>query len=114
MHHSITLGWSADLFVGAPGRVYPLPDLNLEKRLVGVFMAPLEVLLLLAPFHSVEITIIAMLLLEIGAVRAIFVAVPRMVVASISIVIAFFGMVPVSSGYDRTDKRGAQHQRAQD
>lgn len=67
-------------------------------------MAPLEVLLLLAPIHLIEIPIIPVLLLEIGAVRTIFVVVPRVVVAASSIVVAFFVMVAVvSSSGDRTN-----------
>jgi hypothetical protein len=39
-------------------------------------MAPGEVLLLLGRFHFIEITIIPLLFLEIGAVSAIFVVIP--------------------------------------
>jgi hypothetical protein len=91
-----------------------LLDLNFEERVVGVFMAPLEVLLLLAPLHLIEVPVVSLLLLEIGAVSTIFVVVPRMVVAGISIVIAFFVMVAVvSSSGDRANQSGAHHQCAQ-
>jgi hypothetical protein len=54
-------------------------------------MAPLKVLLLLVPLHFVEIVIILVLLLEIGAVGTILTVVPGMVVVTLLIVIAFFG-----------------------
>jgi hypothetical protein len=63
-------------------------------------MAPLEVLLLLAPMDPMEITIVPMLLLEIRTVSTIFAAVPRMVVAAVSIVVAFLLVVPVISSRD--------------
>jgi hypothetical protein len=108
------IGGSADLMVGAPG-VSPLPNLNFEKRIVEVFMAPLEVLLPLAPLHFVEIVIILVLLLEIGAVGTILAVVPGRVVVTLLIVIAFFGVACVlRPHYDGTYQCGAEHQRAQD
>lgn len=99
--------------VDAPG-VSPLPNLNFEKRIVGVFMAPLEVLLLLNPIDPAELAIVPMLLLEIGAVSMVFVAVPRMVVMVLSIVVAFFLVTSVvSPHYSRTDQSNAQRERAQ-
>lgn len=100
--------------VDAPG-VSPLPNLNLEKRVVGVFMAPVEVLLLLAPLHFVEIAIIPVLLLEIGAVGTILAIVPGMVVVTLLVVIAFFGVACVlRPRYDWAYQCGAEHQPAQD
>jgi hypothetical protein len=75
------IGGSAYLMVSAPG-VSLLPNLNFEKCIVGVFMAPLEVLLLLAPLHFVEIVIKLVLLLEIGAVGMILAVVPGMVIVT--------------------------------
>jgi len=105
---------SAGLIAGASGRTPSLVDLNFEECVIGVFVAPLEVLLLLGPLHFIEIPIIPMLFLEIGAVSAIFVVIPCMVVLAASIVVAFFLMVyVVSPHYDWAEHGGAQHQRAQ-
>jgi hypothetical protein len=80
-----------------------------------VFVAPFEVSLLLAPIHLVEITIILVLLLEIGAVSTIFVVVPRMVIVAVSIVVTFFSMVYVlRPRYGGTYQCGAEHQRTLD
>jgi hypothetical protein len=107
-------GGSAGLIAGASGRTPSLVDLNFEECVIGVFVAPLEVLLLLGPLHFIEIPIIPMLFLEIGAVSAIFVVIPCMVVLAASIVVAFFLMVcVVSPHYDWAEHGGAQHQRAQ-
>ena len=67
-------------------------------------MAPLEILLLPAAIDTIEVTIVPMLLLEIRAVSVIFVAVPRVIIVAVSIVVAFFLVIPIiSSRYDRTD-----------
>jgi len=98
----------------ASDQVSPLPNLNFEECVIGMLMAPGKVLLLLGPLYFIEITIIPMLFLEIGAVRTIFVVIPCMVVLTASIVVASFLMVcVVSPRNDRTDHGGAQHQRAQ-
>jgi hypothetical protein len=116
VNHSTTVRRRAGQLADAPGQVSSLLlNLNFEERVVGVLMAPREVLLLLGPLHSIEITIFPLLLLEICAVSTIFVAVPRMVILAAAIVVAFFVMVcVVRSSHDRADRhRGAQYQRAQ-
>src|ERR1700730_18595291 len=86
-----------------------LSDLNLEECVIRVFMTPPEVFPLLIALHSVEIAIIPVLLLQICPVRAIFVAVPGVIVAGVSIVIApLLTISVVSSRYDRSDEGGAQ------
>lgn len=90
-----------------------LSNFNFEEQAIGVFMAPLEILLLLAPINLIEITIALMLLLEIRTVSTIFAAVPRMVVVAVSIVVAFFLVIFVPGPHYRgTDQAGAQHERA--
>jgi len=85
-----------------------LTDLNFEETAIRVLMAPTEILLLFAPPHSVEITIVAMLLPEIRAVCPILVVVPSVVVVASPVVVASFMMVPVaSSRYDGADQRSA-------
>ena len=86
----------------------PLPDFDFEERIVGVLMAPREVLLLLAPVHFIELTILLVLLRDIAAVSTIFVAVPRMVVLAALVVVPLF-LRGSSSRYDRTNQGGAQH-----
>src|SRR5690348_12598566 len=79
-----------------------------------MLMAPLEVLLLLASLHFIEMTLIPMLILDVGAVSTILIVVPGMVVAGIAIVVALFVMVSVfSSRCDGNDQGGAERQRAQ-
>ena len=104
----------AGLIAGAASQASPLANLNLEERVIGVFMTPPEVLLLLAPIHSVEIAIIPMLLLDIGVVSTIFVGVPGVVIAAAFIVIALFMTVSVVRSRDgSTDQGGAEHQSTQ-
>lgn len=77
-------------------------------------MAPAEILPLLVTVGSVEFAIFASLLLKIEPVGAIFIAVPRVVVAGVPIVVAL--VVPVSivgSGYDGSDECCAQDNCAQ-
>jgi hypothetical protein len=74
--------------------------------------SPREVLLLLAPVRSVEITILLVLLREIAAVSTIFVVVPRMIVLAALIVVTFF-LRGFGLRYHGTDQCGAQRQRAQ-
>jgi uncharacterized membrane protein YphA (DoxX/SURF4 family) len=64
-----------------------LPDLNLEKHVIRVIVTPPEVLLLLGSSGSPELTIVAVLLAQVNAVRAIFLVVPRMIVAAVAIVV---------------------------
>jgi hypothetical protein len=98
------MNYSTGLIVGASGKSSPLASLNFDERVSGVFMAPLEVLLLLAPLQSVEITIILMLLSKILTVSTILVAVPGVVVVPAFIVVALFLVVlVVSSRCNRSD-----------
>jgi hypothetical protein len=91
-----------------------LSNLNVDDCVIGVCMAPLEILLLLAPIDTIEVTIVPMLLLKIGAVSMIFVVVPGVIIVAVSIVVAFFVVVSIiRSRYDRTDQGGAQHESAQ-
>ena len=100
-------------FTGCVANQKQLSNFHIDERTIGVGMTPLEVLLLLASIDPVELAIVPMLLLEIGAVSMIFVAVPRMVVVALSIVVAFFGVIVViSSCYRRADQDGAQRERA--
>lgn len=98
-------------FIGCVANQKQLSNFHFDERVIGVGMTPLEVLLLLASVDPVELAIVPMLLLEIGAVSMIFVAVPRMVVVAVSIVVAFFVVISViGSRYDRSDQGGAQHE----
>jgi len=96
------------------GPSFALPNFNFEERGIGVLMTPVEVLLLLAAIHSVEIAIILMVLLKIGAVSTVFIIVPRVIVFAVAIVVPFFLMVSVlsSPGY-RSHQRSAQYERTQ-
>jgi hypothetical protein len=60
-----------------------------------MFVAPPEVFSLLIMFHSPELTIAPVLILQIEAVSSIFLVVPRMIVAVLSIVVPFLVMVSV-------------------
>jgi membrane protein implicated in regulation of membrane protease activity len=91
-----------------------LPNIKSEDHVIGVAVAPLKVFLLLAAFLSIELTIIAVLILEIVAVSAVFIAIPGVVVAAVSIAVAPFVVVSVvRSRYDRSDQSGAQCERGQ-
>ncbi len=56
-------------------------------------MTPREVLLLLSRFHSLEFTIVLVLLPKVGAVSTIFIAVPGVVRVVVLIVVALVGVV---------------------
>jgi hypothetical protein len=75
-----------------------LSDLNLEEDVIRVLMAPPEVAVLLATVHSVENNIVPVLLLYVDSIGAIFVVVPLMIIAAVSIVVA--PVVPIV-GLDR-------------
>jgi len=60
-------------------------------------VAPPEVFSLLVRSHFPELTIVPVLILQIGAVSSIFLVVPRMIVAALSIVVLFLVMVSVVS-----------------
>jgi hypothetical protein len=66
-----------------------LPDINLEKHVIRVIVTPPEVLLLLGSSRSPELAIVAVLLTQVNAVCAIFLVVPRMIVAALPIVVPF-------------------------
>jgi hypothetical protein len=86
-----------------------LPDLNPEKHGIGVFMAPVEVVCLLIAPHSMESSIVPVLLAEVNAVSTIFLAVPLMVIAVFAIVVAPFMML-VGVHCHRGDQGGAQQE----
>ncbi len=74
-----------------------------------MYVAPPEVFPLLVTPHSVEFKVFAVLLLKINAVGTIFVAVPLMIVAAVSIVVAPLVVVSViGSRSERSDEGGAQ------
>jgi hypothetical protein len=80
---------------GAGKRCSPeaLSDLDLEKHVIRVLVPPPEVGSLLNHPGSPELTIIPVLFRQVHAVRAIFLAVPRMIVAALPIVIPYFTMI---------------------
>jgi hypothetical protein len=85
--------------------------LNLEQDVIRVLMAPAEVAVLLATIHSVENNIVPVLLLYIHSIGAIFVVVPLMIIAGVSIVVP--PIVPVVGlNRERSDEGGAQKQPA--
>jgi hypothetical protein len=89
--------------------VTPLLNHDFEERVIGVLMAPVEVLLLLILVDFVEIAILLVLLRDIAVVSTIFVAIPRMVILAAFVVVSLF-LRGSGLRYDGTDQCGAQHQ----
>jgi hypothetical protein len=89
--------------------VTPLLNHDFEERIIGVLMAPVEVLLLLILVDFVEIAILLVLLRDIAVVSTIFVAIPRMVILAAFVVVPLF-LRGSGLRYDGTDQCGAQHQ----
>jgi hypothetical protein len=72
---------------------------DFEKRVVGMLMAPPEIFGLLAALHLWECYILSMLLPKIELVGPIFMIVPRVIVATVAIVIPLFLMLLSHSRY---------------
>jgi len=60
---------------------------------IRVILPPLEILLLRDGFRLFELTILVVLLAQVHAVRAIFVVVPRTIVAAFPIVVLLFAVL---------------------
>jgi hypothetical protein len=66
---------------------------NFEKGVIGMLMAPLEVLRLLRALHLREFNVLAVLPLQINPVGLIFLVVPGVIVVTATIVILLILMV---------------------
>jgi hypothetical protein len=87
-------------------RNWHLPDIELEKHVIRVFVTPLEVGPSVDNFDSPEFTIAPVLVRQVNAVSTIFVIVPGMIVVPVPIVVSsFFLMMLVSPhGYGRVQQ----------
>jgi hypothetical protein len=76
-----------------------LPYFDFEKRVVGMLMAPPEVFGLVGASRLREFDILAVLLPQIDPVGTIFVIVPRVIIATVAIVIPLLLMLLSPSHY---------------
>ena len=84
-----------------------LSNLNLEKRVIRVFMTPLEIFLLVHRFHFLELAILLVLLSNVSVVGTIFLNVPCVIVFAFAIVVP---LVVVGSTDRRRNKQGGAQQ----
>ena len=65
---------------------------SLKKDVIRMIVPPLEIFVLLGGFSVFELAISAMMLVQINAIGAIFLVVPRVVVMAVAIVVALVTM----------------------
>ena len=74
-----------------------LSDLDPEKRVIRMFVAPPVIFPLMAAVHPMPLTVLLVPLPQIDPISTIFVVVPHMIVVVFPIVIPPFAMVVVVS-----------------